>query len=107
MENMVAEFLGTTLLILLGNGVVANVVLSKTKGERSGWIVITTGWGTAVFVAVLCVGDISARPNVLGFEKQLSWVKMKNKLIKFIPIWQTLPDVFLRGRYGERKIKIS
>ena len=56
---MGAEFLGTTLLILLGNGVVANVVLSKTKGERSGWIVITTGWGAAVFVAVLCVGDIS------------------------------------------------
>mgnify|MGYP003327713954 CR=1 FL=1 len=59
MENLTAEFLGTALLILLGNGVVANVLLSKTKGESSGWIVITMGWGAALFVAVLCVGDIS------------------------------------------------
>lgn len=54
-----AEFLGTALLILLGNGVVANVVLSNTKGHGAGWIVITFGWGMAVFVAVFCVGDIS------------------------------------------------
>ena len=59
MDAYVAEFLGTTLLILLGNGVVANVVLRQTKGEGSGWIVITFGWGMAVFVAVFCVGDIS------------------------------------------------
>ena len=59
MDVYVAEFLGTALLILLGNGVVANVVLRETKGEGSGWIVITFGWGMAVFVAVLCVGDIS------------------------------------------------
>jgi glycerol uptake facilitator protein len=44
---------------LLGNGVVANVVLPKTKGSGSGWIVITFGWGMAVFVAVWCVGPIS------------------------------------------------
>ena len=59
MNVYVAEFLGTALLILLGNGVVANVVLRETKGEGSGWIVITFGWGMAVFVAVFCVGDIS------------------------------------------------
>jgi len=50
---------GTMLLILLGNGVVANVVLSKTKGNNSGWIVITTGWGIAVAMAVYAVGRIS------------------------------------------------
>ena len=44
-----AEFIGTMILILLGNGVVANVVLKKTKGNASGWIVITTGWAFAVF----------------------------------------------------------
>jgi glycerol uptake facilitator protein len=59
MEAYFAEFVGTALLILLGNGVVANVVLPKTKGNNSGWIVITFGWGMAVFVAVWCVGPIS------------------------------------------------
>ncbi len=59
MEQYVAEFVGTAILILLGNGVVANVVLDKTKGNDSGWIVISFGWGMAVFVAVLCVGEIS------------------------------------------------
>jgi glycerol uptake facilitator protein len=54
-----AEFIGTALLVLLGNGVVANVVLPKTKGNASGWIVITFGWGMAVFVAVWCVKAIS------------------------------------------------
>jgi glycerol uptake facilitator protein len=54
-----AEFIGTALLILLGNGVVANVVLARTKGHEAGWIVITMGWGMAVFVAVWCTGGIS------------------------------------------------
>ena len=54
MNPLVAEFLGTALLILLGNGVVANVVLSNTKGSQSGWIVITWGWAIGVFVGVFC-----------------------------------------------------
>jgi glycerol uptake facilitator protein len=58
-KQYLAEFIGTALLVLLGNGVVANVVLPKTKGNGSGWIVITFGWGMAVFVAVWCVGPIS------------------------------------------------
>src|SRR5438552_11452429 len=52
MSPFVAEFIGTTLLVTLGNGVVANVVLSRTKGNNSGWIVITAGWALAVFVGV-------------------------------------------------------
>jgi len=59
MRPYLAEFIGTALLILLGNGVVANVVLPKTKGSGSGWIVITFGWGMAVFVAVWCVAEFS------------------------------------------------
>lgn len=59
MSNFIAEFIGTALLILLGNGVVANVVLSQTKGNNSGWIVITFGWGMAVFVAVFTVSAYS------------------------------------------------
>lgn len=54
-----AEVIGTMILIILGDGVVANVVLSKNKGEASGWIVITTGWGLAVAMAVYAVGWIS------------------------------------------------
>jgi len=54
-----AEFIGTAILILLGNGVVANVVLANTKGHGGEWIVICAGWGFAVFTAVACVGRIS------------------------------------------------
>jgi glycerol uptake facilitator protein len=59
MNQYTAEFVGTAILVLLGNGVVANVCLDKTKGHGSGWIVIAFGWGMAVFVAVSCVMDIS------------------------------------------------
>ena len=52
MNNFLYEMIGTAFLILLGNGVVANVVLNKTKGNNSGWIVITFGWAIAVFVGV-------------------------------------------------------
>ena len=47
------------LLVLLGDGVVANVVLNRTKGQNGGWIVITVGWGVAVAMAVYAVGRIS------------------------------------------------
>ena len=59
MNPFVAEFLGTLILILLGNGVVANVVLAKTKGNGGGLIVITAGWGIAVFVGALCAAKAS------------------------------------------------
>lgn len=53
MSPFTAEFIGTMLLILLGTGVVANVVLKGTKGYSGGWMVITTGWALAVFVGVV------------------------------------------------------
>lgn len=59
MHFFLGEVIGTALLILLGNGVVANVVLTGTKGNNAGWIVITWGWGMAVFVAVFTVGAFS------------------------------------------------
>jgi glycerol uptake facilitator protein len=55
----VGELIGTMLLIIFGDGVVANVVLSQTKGQNSGWIVIATGWATAVAVGVYAAGPIS------------------------------------------------
>lgn len=59
MQPLLAEALGTMILVLLGDGVVANVVLERTKGQNSGWIVITTGWGIAVAIGVYTVGRIS------------------------------------------------
>jgi glycerol uptake facilitator protein len=54
-----AEVIGTALLILLGDGVVAAVLLAQSKAENSGWIVITFGWGMAVAMAVFAVGQFS------------------------------------------------
>ncbi|AMR41005.1 aquaporin family protein [Elizabethkingia anophelis] len=59
MTPFTAEIIGTMLLILLGNGVVANVLLKDTKGNNSGWIVITTAWALAVFVGVTVAGPVS------------------------------------------------
>jgi len=59
MSIYLAEAIGTMLLVLLGDGVVANVLLTRSKGQHSGWIVIATGWGVAVAVAVYAVGRIS------------------------------------------------
>lgn len=59
MEVYFAELIGTFILLVLGNGVVANVVLRQTKGHGAGWIAISAGWGFAVYTAVLCVGEIS------------------------------------------------
>ncbi|MFM7606059.1 MAG: MIP/aquaporin family protein, partial [Prosthecobacter sp.] len=79
MTAPLAEFLGTMLLILLGDGVVANVVLKQTKGHESGWIVITTGWALAVTVSVYCTNSISGahlNPAVtvgLASINQFSW----------------------------------
>lgn len=59
MNEFFAEFIGTLILVLLGNGVVANVVTKGTKGHNGGWIVISLGWGLAVFVGVTVAGPVS------------------------------------------------
>jgi glycerol uptake facilitator protein len=60
MDNLLGEFLGTMFLIILGNGVVANVLLNKSKGQNGGWIVITTGWAMAVMVGVFVAQSAGA-----------------------------------------------
>jgi glycerol uptake facilitator protein len=59
MDIFTAELVGTAILILLGDGVVAGVLLARSKAENAGWIVITFGWGMAVAIAVYAVGQFS------------------------------------------------
>ncbi|WP_432708440.1 MIP/aquaporin family protein [Pedobacter sp.] len=59
MNGFIAEVIGTMFVILMGNGVVANVVLNQTKGNNSGWMVITTGWALGVFVGVVIASPYS------------------------------------------------
>jgi glycerol uptake facilitator protein len=82
MSELTAEMIGTMFLMLLGNGVVANVVLTGTKGNNGGWIVITTGWALAVFVGVVIAGPYSGahlNPAVtlaLAIAGKFSWAKV-------------------------------
>jgi glycerol uptake facilitator protein len=108
MSLFVAEVIGTAILILLGNGVVANVVLSKTKGNNSGWIVITFGWGMAVFAAVFITGQFSGahiNPAVtlgLAFAGLFDWAlvpmyigaQMIGAFIGAVLVWLTYRDHF-------------
>lgn len=79
MSIFLSEFIGTAILIAFGNGVVANVVLNKTKGNNSGWIVIAFGWSIAVFVGVFISAKSSGahlNPAVtiaLWYAKKISW----------------------------------
>ncbi len=79
MTPFIAEIIGTGLLILLGGGVVANVVLNKTAGNNSGWIVITTGWALAVYIGVVVSAPYSGahlNPAVsigLAFAGKFDW----------------------------------
>lgn len=59
MQDYIAEMIGTAILVLLGNGVVAGVALTKSKAKDAGWIVVTFAWGLAVAMAVYVVGRIS------------------------------------------------
>jgi glycerol uptake facilitator protein len=87
MSPFMAELIGTMLLILLGDGVVANVLLNDTKGNNSGWIVITTAWGLAVFVGVTVAGPISGahlNPAVtvgLAIAGKFAWANVVSYII--------------------------
>ena len=82
MNEFTAELIGTAFLIILGNGVVANVVLKGTKGHNGGWIVITTGWALAVFVGVVIAAPYSTahlNPAVtlgLAIAGKFAWSKV-------------------------------
>lgn len=82
MNEFTAELIGTAILILLGNGVVANVVLKGTKGANGGWMAITTGWALAVYVGVVIATPYSGahlNPAVtisMAIAGKFAWTKV-------------------------------
>ena len=82
MSPFFAEFFGTAIIIVFGGGVVSNVLLSKTKGNNSGWIVITFGWAVGVFTGVLISAPFSGahlNPAVtlaLAIAHKFSWASV-------------------------------
>ncbi len=102
METLLAELIGTMILILLGDGVVAAVLLARSKAQGSGWIVITTGWAMAVAIAVYAVGRISGahiNPAVtlgLAVTGQVAWADVPLYIIgQFIGAFLGAVLVFL------------
>jgi glycerol uptake facilitator protein len=86
-QAYIGEIIGTMILIILGDGVVAGVLLRNSKAENSGWIVITFGWGMAVAIAVYCVGQFSGahiNPAVtigLAASGQFDWALVPGYII--------------------------
>jgi glycerol uptake facilitator protein len=113
MSPLLAELIGTAILIVLGDGVVANVVLQRTKGNNSGWIVITAGWAFAVTIAVYAVNSVSGahlNPAVtiaLASIGTFAWSKVPMYIaaqvaggflggiivwLAYLPHWSATPD---------------
>jgi len=96
MNIFIGEFVGTMVLVLLGDGVVANVSLAKSKGQNSGWIVIATGWGLAVTMAVYIAGWASGAH--INPAVTLGLVVAKQVAAEQVPIY--LAGQFLGGFLG-------
>ena len=120
MSPFTAELVGTAVLILLGNGVVANVVLKDTKGHDSGWLVITTAWALAVYVGVVIAGPVSGahlNPAVtlgLAIAGKFSWAlvpsyvaaQMLGSAIGASLVWLLYKDHFDRTVDGSAKLAV-
>ncbi len=87
MSVFLAEFVGTLILMYLGSGVVAAVLLKDSKAEGAGWLVITVGWGLAVTLAIYAVGTVSGahiNPAVtlaLAFSGQFDWIMVPGYML--------------------------
>jgi len=119
MTPFLAEFIGTGVLVLLGNGVVANVVLTDTKGNNSGWIVITTGWAMAVYVGVWIANPYSgshlnpavtigmAAAGKLGWSSVPSYItaQMLGAMTGAFLVWLMYRDHF--NRTGDPALQLA
>ena len=113
MQPYLSEFIGTTLLLLLGNGVVANLVLKESKGYNAGWLTIAIAWGLAVMLAIYAVGKFSGahlNPAVtlgLAVAGKFDWNELPMYIVAQVagamlgsalvwlhykPHWQKTPD---------------
>jgi len=79
------EFMGTLVLILLGNGVVANVLLKRTKGEGSGWMVITSGWAFAVMAGMFTAIACGSRDAYLNPAVTVGFAVSTGNFAKLVP----------------------
>ena len=85
---VLGEFVGTAILILLGNGVVGGVLLAGSKAENAGWMAITTGWGLAVFAGVavaISIGDSDAHLNPAFTVASVVMTGHAERLFTYIP----------------------
>ncbi|MGA8026418.1 MAG: MIP/aquaporin family protein [Bryobacteraceae bacterium] len=85
---VMGEFVGTMVLILLGNGVVGGVLLARSKAENAGWLAITTGWGLAVFAGVavsISIGDSDAHLNPAFTVASVLMTGHAERLFTYIP----------------------
>ncbi|RJP34210.1 MAG: aquaporin family protein [Candidatus Omnitrophota bacterium] len=96
MNPYVAEFIGTALLIIFGNGVVANVLLARTKGHNSGWIVITAGWAFGVYVGAFC----SAKYSGAHLNPAITVALIANGSIEFVKAIGYIIAQILGGMLG-------
>ena len=120
MSEFAAELIGTMLLILLGNGVVANVILKGTKGNNGGWIVITTGWALAVYVGVVFAAPYSGahlNPAVtigLAIAGKFAWAKvgmfilaqMVGAMIGSFIVWIVYKDHFTATEDADTQLAV-
>jgi len=97
-----AEVIGTALLILLGNGVVACVLLNLSKGQNSGWIVITFGWGMAVMTGAFAVGRMSGG----AFNPAVAIGAAMMKMLAFQQIWIHLAAEFAAAAAAAMAFKV-
>lgn len=120
MDLFIAEVIGTAVLMLLGSGVNANVSLRGTYGQNSGWIVITTGWGLAVFSGVVVARPISGahlNPAVsvgLAVAGQFDWALVPTYIlgqllgasIGTFLVWVTYKDHFDQEESPDTKLGV-
>jgi glycerol uptake facilitator protein len=120
MSEFTAELIGTMILIILGNGVVANVVLKGTKGYNGGWMVITTGWALAVYVGVVIAAPYSTahlNPAVtiaLAIVGKFAWTKVGlyilaqliGSIIGAAVVWLVYRDHFNETREPDTQLAV-